>query len=200
MLISAKGFRIISENATVFLRKIRIPLLSLFCLYGNSQMSCPDDTFYNKETGNCTECQPGYIGSKCSIPCRYPNYGHDCQYKCICVQEFCNHIFGCIKDIQKNGESKDSNTIIIVVTVIGIILIIIAFIIISIANRRFFTRHIRQNAHHVGTIMAEHTGNTYNPHLHPSQEYSRPDETCTPTDNGVYVLANTLRYENISVQ
>lgn len=41
------------------------------------------------------ECLSGYYGPSCSYPCRYPNYGKDCQSKCVCDEERCNPIKGC---------------------------------------------------------------------------------------------------------
>lgn len=43
------------------------------------------------------ECLPGYFGSCCKYACRYPNYGKECQLKCVCAEENCNHIIGCVQ-------------------------------------------------------------------------------------------------------
>lgn len=42
------------------------------------------------------ECLPGYHGPLCNMTCRYPNYGEDCQLKCLCEEEQCDHISGCV--------------------------------------------------------------------------------------------------------
>lgn len=43
-----------------------------------------------------TECLPGYHFPGCNIPCRFPNYGDDCQSECLsCTKQNCNHITGC---------------------------------------------------------------------------------------------------------
>lgn len=43
------------------------------------------------------DCQIGYYGINCSKPCRYPNYGNDCQQHCSrCKEEACNPMFGCL--------------------------------------------------------------------------------------------------------
>ncbi|XP_061196767.1 cell death abnormality protein 1-like [Saccostrea echinata] len=39
--------------------------------------------------------QNGFFGPNCSSPCRYPNYGKNCQEKCKCAQEFCDIADGC---------------------------------------------------------------------------------------------------------
>lgn len=43
------------------------------------------------------ECLPGYFGSYCKNACRYPNYGKECQSECVCDEENCNHITGCVQ-------------------------------------------------------------------------------------------------------
>ena len=40
-------------------------------------------------------CSAGYFGPNCSLPCRYPNYGVECQFECVCDMENCSHITGC---------------------------------------------------------------------------------------------------------
>nr|XP_034333256.1 uncharacterized protein LOC117691369 isoform X1 [Crassostrea gigas] len=42
-----------------------------------------------------TGCSTGYVGHDCNMPCRYPNYGIDCQSGCVCPREQCDHIIGC---------------------------------------------------------------------------------------------------------
>ncbi|XP_062598494.1 uncharacterized protein LOC134259914 [Saccostrea cucullata] len=37
----------------------------------------------------------GYFGTDCVLPCRYPNYGADCQKECNCDKNFCHHVSGC---------------------------------------------------------------------------------------------------------
>ncbi|XP_048766575.2 cell death abnormality protein 1-like isoform X2 [Ostrea edulis] len=41
------------------------------------------------------ECSPGYVGPNCSIPCRYPSFGQDCQLKCSCEESDCHGVTGC---------------------------------------------------------------------------------------------------------
>ena len=42
------------------------------------------------------DCPEGFYGLNCSLKCRYPNYGIDCQKDCSqCGQELCNFISGC---------------------------------------------------------------------------------------------------------
>lgn len=43
----------------------------------------------------CDECETGYFGNKCEMPCRFPNFGKFCQFKCNCTLTECNHISGC---------------------------------------------------------------------------------------------------------
>ena len=41
------------------------------------------------------ECEAGFYGPNCIIPCRYPNYGRECQEKCHCKENACNFVTGC---------------------------------------------------------------------------------------------------------
>ena len=43
----------------------------------------------------CLECAEGYYDLNCYTPCRYPNYGKNCQHFCNCSISKCNHIKGC---------------------------------------------------------------------------------------------------------
>lgn len=40
-------------------------------------------------------CLSGYYGPNCTLPCRFPNYGTECQLKCDCDEQQCNHTIGC---------------------------------------------------------------------------------------------------------
>lgn len=42
------------------------------------------------------DCPSGYYGPFCSEKCRYPNYGIKCQSECLCEEQHCNHITGCL--------------------------------------------------------------------------------------------------------
>lgn len=66
---------------------------------------------------------------------------------------------------------------------IGVVLVIAAFLVITVANRRFFTRHIKENAHYIGSVITEHCITT---------DMYKPPESSTrfcgenePTDSGV---------------
>lgn len=48
-------------------------------------------------------CPSGYYGSNCSISCRYPNYGVECQEECHCPKKACDHVFGCSNN-ELNGK------------------------------------------------------------------------------------------------
>lgn len=38
----------------------------------------------------------GYHGPNCSMACRYPNYGNGCQSGCLCGEDQCDPITGCV--------------------------------------------------------------------------------------------------------
>lgn len=42
------------------------------------------------------DCPSGYLGPFCRDRCRYPNYGIECQYECLCEEQYCNHVTGCL--------------------------------------------------------------------------------------------------------
>lgn len=42
------------------------------------------------------DCPSGYLGPFCSDRCRYPNYGIECQSECLCEEQHCNHVTGCL--------------------------------------------------------------------------------------------------------
>lgn len=60
---------------------------------------------------------------------------------------------------------------------------IAAFLVITVANRRFFTRHIRENAHFIGSEMTEHT--LTNDIYKPPESSTRFCGENEPTDSGV---------------
>lgn len=59
------------------------------------------DNFKTTTTG----CPTGYTGHDCKKPCRYPSFGIDCQLRCCCAQNRCNHMFGC-NTSYINGKRK----------------------------------------------------------------------------------------------
>lgn len=80
----------------------------------------------------------------------------------------------------------------------GILLMIVAFVVINTANRKFYTRQIRENAHYVGSVVTEQsiTSTLYRP----------VDLTCTghcsahagdASDSSIYMLASTIRKQNV---
>lgn len=42
------------------------------------------------------ECPLGYKDGNCEQPCEFPSFGEDCQKKCNCTHEICDHISGCM--------------------------------------------------------------------------------------------------------
>ena len=80
---------------------------------------------------------------------------------------------------------------IVISLVIGFLLVIAAFILITKANRRFFSSITRGNAHYVGSTVAEHCVAMHN--------YSQTQLECnTMPDDNIYMLASSIKYENVS--
>lgn len=44
---------------------------------------------------NNLECNDGYYGQDCILPCKYPRYGEKCQQTCNCMPFKCNNLYGC---------------------------------------------------------------------------------------------------------
>ncbi|XP_062584153.1 multiple epidermal growth factor-like domains protein 11 [Saccostrea cucullata] len=63
------------------------------------------------------DCDLGYTGPSCEIPCRYPAYGYFCQEFCNCEEKCCNPSTGCevgsptFEPPSKSTTKKSTNTI-----------------------------------------------------------------------------------------
>nr|XP_022294785.1 uncharacterized protein LOC111104907 [Crassostrea virginica] len=67
--------------------------------------------FYNSNDSHCVACLAGYIGPNCSLSCRPPNYGFQCQSECKCKKEqYCNHIAGCQSTLDRRMEDLRNET------------------------------------------------------------------------------------------
>nr|XP_022291110.1 cell death abnormality protein 1-like [Crassostrea virginica] len=57
------------------------------------------DCEWSSKENRCKDCPAGFYGLNCSLKCRYPNYGIDCQKDCSqCGEKLCNFISGCPTD------------------------------------------------------------------------------------------------------
>lgn len=74
----------------------------------------------------------------------------------------------------------------------GIVLMIVAFFVITVANRKFYMRQIRENAHYVGSVVTEHSSTTNNLDRSPGP-YTRYCGASEITDSSIYMLASSLR-------
>lgn len=64
---------------------------------------------WNEILHKCEECNVGFLANNnCSIPCRYPSYGNNCQSKCNCLQIDCHPATGC-----KDGSPTISSPLLI---------------------------------------------------------------------------------------
>ncbi|XP_056014745.1 uncharacterized protein LOC125676099 isoform X5 [Ostrea edulis] len=167
----------------MFVKMKCLPLLMMFCVYEyfhfiNTQKTCPENYRFSVSKEKCIECEDGYLGLNCSLSCRFPSYGDDCQSLCQCRLELCSHISGCAYDADNEEDDGSSKNILLSVLAICVIFIIIgAFVVISRANRKFFTRHLRNMAEQSidapTTIVYHRTANLVN--------------TATATDNGMRI-------------
>ncbi|XP_052707373.1 uncharacterized protein LOC128182695 [Crassostrea angulata] len=135
----------------------------------NSDENCLEDCQWNEILNKCVDCNVGSYGKNCSSLCRYPNYGRDCGQDCsYCSQELCDSTLGCPKNYgttqreNKKETSSDSDFAMIIGSSVGfrVVMGIAAFFIITITNRMFYTRHLRENTHYVGSLVTKHTIST----------------------------------------
>ncbi|XP_048771694.1 scavenger receptor class F member 1-like isoform X1 [Ostrea edulis] len=70
-------------------------------------------------------CPPGYIGSDCKLPCRYPGYGDSCQSQCGCAEDLCHHMNGC-KPYRYCGasESHRKDALLYTTIILGVVAVI----------------------------------------------------------------------------
>uniref|UniRef100_A0A8W8J330 Uncharacterized protein n=1 Tax=Magallana gigas TaxID=29159 RepID=A0A8W8J330_MAGGI len=61
----------------------------------NGMDVCCSGYIFNKTSGLCDKCPPGYTGYNCNYVCLYPYYGEDCFMKCECTAEMCDFVSGC---------------------------------------------------------------------------------------------------------
>nr|XP_022292800.1 uncharacterized protein LOC111103670 [Crassostrea virginica] len=77
------------------------------------------------------DCREGYIGVNCSVGCRYPSYGKQCQYACNCSKEDCNKFTGCVmremhdygsfNKTERQENAPSDSTPLIWITLVGIV-------------------------------------------------------------------------------
>ncbi|XP_052707710.1 uncharacterized protein LOC128182969 isoform X2 [Crassostrea angulata] len=167
-----------------------------------SEENCIEDCQWRKVDDKCIDCQDGYYGINCSRQCRYPNYGKHCQQDCShCNREMCNSTVGCRTqngtiDRESQNMIQGLNLPLVIGVFVGVaaVIVIAVLLVISFANRRFYSRQIRENAYYVGSVVSEHVTTTLC--RVPEQRSDICDENI-PTDNNTYMLASSLRYENI---
>lgn len=49
--------------------------------------------------GFLTGCPIGFLANNCSISCRFPSYGLNCQKECNCTENICNFKDGCRQEL-----------------------------------------------------------------------------------------------------
>ncbi|XP_061176113.1 uncharacterized protein LOC133185070 [Saccostrea echinata] len=124
------------------------------------------------------KCRSGYFGINCSWPCRYPNYGEDCQSKCNCEEHMCNISYECrynnVNTVTAQTRQKSTystkyrpqkmdssvNFIMIgILTSVGFFLVIISIIVIANLNRKHFSQRIRQTEQFIDSVMVDNAIN-----------------------------------------
>lgn len=90
----------------------------------------------------------------------------------------------------------DSNLPMVIGIVVGVsaVLVIATLLIIEFVNRRFYSRQIKLNAHYVGSVMSEHITSTL---WRPTEQRIDICDVDISTDNSIYMLADSRRYENM---
>ncbi|XP_062587754.1 uncharacterized protein LOC134249417 isoform X1 [Saccostrea cucullata] len=73
---------------------------------GNEKGTCTcSGYFYDGDSKECKECPAGYMGLNCSITCRYPGFGKQCQEGCKCNAEYCDFRSGCFNMSIENATN-----------------------------------------------------------------------------------------------
>ncbi|XP_062602593.1 uncharacterized protein LOC134264310 [Saccostrea cucullata] len=70
---------------------------------------CCDGFLWDAKRKICSECNIGYYGPACSIPCPFGTFGRKCQSLCKqkCNNDTCNHIHGCKLENDTTGYSTE---------------------------------------------------------------------------------------------
>lgn len=68
----------------------------------NKEVSCCTGYYMYEENMTCLACI-GAWGQNCSIPCSSGFYGRLCKSRCLCPENQCDKLTGCVKD---NGRTK----------------------------------------------------------------------------------------------
>lgn len=74
-----------------------------------------------------------------------------------------------LEDKMETSSDSDLAAVIGFSVGFGVMVLIAAFCIITITNRRFYTRHQRENAHYVGSVVTKHTIFT---NYRPTEQYT----------------------------
>eukprot|EP00105_Crassostrea_gigas_P039611 XP_019923759.1 PREDICTED: uncharacterized protein LOC109619023 [Crassostrea gigas] len=147
-------------------------------LQSMNETYCPDDKYWDNMTKDCKACGIGFYGFNCSKPCRYPNYGLQCQHNCGCSETFCNNTSGCpeyySKGVTKSSNHDDVNehstsdkTIVIIATLIsGFFVVIVSIIVVTMLLKRHLSRRILTTEKNIDSFVVEciMSGNTSTSH------------------------------------
>ncbi|XP_061177282.1 multiple epidermal growth factor-like domains protein 11, partial [Saccostrea echinata] len=125
-------------------------------------------TTYSADGGK-TSCHPGYFGINCSWPCRYSNYGDDCQSICNCEKSLCNITYGCIS---VEGESMERSTLNadhgmprtdfpINITIVsgGFLLVIMSIIVAALISTKHISNRIQRFDNYIYSTRVHHVTN-----------------------------------------
>ncbi|XP_062618431.1 multiple epidermal growth factor-like domains protein 10 [Saccostrea cucullata] len=162
----------------------------------------------NKHISDCkgyeafSGCEMGYFGINCSVACRYPSYGNECQSRCNCSNTTCHHVKGCQHFSEEYGlttgsistKEKFSLEKYIMITSIGVssslacIFIMLSLILIWRRQRNI-------------DVNQQNTASTYETRLQDDIHsafyiYSRPRDEMDQTTNSQYHKYETIPEEH----
>ncbi|XP_022295661.2 uncharacterized protein LOC111105593 isoform X2 [Crassostrea virginica] len=69
--------------------------LKILMTYLEIEVNLMETSSSGSSQSSADGCPVGLFGPNCSLPCRYPNYGLECQMECNCTDEVCHHATGC---------------------------------------------------------------------------------------------------------
>ncbi|XP_062581454.1 uncharacterized protein LOC134243240 isoform X1 [Saccostrea cucullata] len=109
-----------------------------------SSMPCPYDQILDNKKNICKACESGYFGVNCSLTCRFPSFGDDCQQQCYCTQQYCHPSKGCISTESGTSLAQTYSSNIFLGTIVFLLTLLVVFHAIYIGSTMLYRRSVQQ--------------------------------------------------------